>query len=660
MKQILMMIFCMLMVSVQGEANVVASGDGWTLSDDGTLTVTGNNVRVASDNRVKKVVVSSSVTSIGAYAFSGCFGLASVEIPSSVKSIGERAFQGCGLTGELKIPSGVTSIGVAAFSGCSGLARVEIPSSVKSIGEIAFSGCSGLTGELKIPSGVTSIGHDAFSRCSGLASVEIPNSVTSIGAYAFSGCSRLARVAIPSSVTSIGSGVFSGCSGLESIEVDKDNTKYDSRGGCNAIIETEANTLVAGCKNTVIPSSVTSIGVVAFSDCSGLTGELKIPSGVTSIGGHAFSGCSGLASVEMPNSVTSIGDNAFYGCSGLASVEIPNSVKRIGEQAFSGCSGLESIEVDKDNTKYDSRGDCNAIIETETNTLVAGCKNTVIPSSVTSIGDHAFSGCSGLTSVEIPSSVTSIGYEAFYGCSGLESVEMPNSVTSIGEWAFYGCSGLANVEIPNSVTSIGRSAFSGCSGLASVEIPNSVTNIGNSAFSGCSGLKSIISWIEKPQKCNLGVSGITIYAYNGTRRQYRAAWGNKNTYIGAKSEVCLVNTDNTVIISDFASVVRIEFSDDGTSYRLVARSDGGTIASGTVESLQRISFVGDDIEPINSTAFSVVKGTVQGKTNSSIRIYTISGRLVRCSSAGSILTTDLPAGLYIITDGVNASKMIIK
>ena len=524
----------MLMVSVQGEANVVASGDGWTLSDDGTLTVTGNNVRVASDNRVKKVVVSSSVTSIGAYAFSGCFGLASVEIPSSVKSIGERAFQGCGLTGELKIPSGVTSIGVAAFSGCSGLARVEIPSSVKSIGEIAFSGCSGLTGELKIPSGVTSIGHDAFSRCSGLASVEIPNSVTSIGAYAFSGCSRLARVAIPSSVTSIGSGVFSGCSGLESIEVDKDNTKYDSRGGCNAIIETEANTLVAGCKNTVIPSSVTSIG------------------------------------------------------------------------------------------------------------------------------DHAFSGCSGLTSVEIPSSVTSIGYEAFYGCSGLESVEMPNSVTSIGEWAFYGCSGLANVEIPNSVTSIGRSAFSGCSGLASVEIPNSVTNIGNSAFSGCSGLKSIISWIEKPQKCNLGVSGITIYAYNGTRRQYRAAWGNKNTYIGAKSEVCLVNTDNTVIISDFASVVRIEFSDDGTSYRLVARSDGGTIASGTVESLQRISFVGDDIEPINSTAFSVVKGTVQGKTNSSIRIYTISGRLVRCSSAGSILTTDLPAGLYIITDGVNASKMIIK
>ena len=501
----------MLMVSVQGEANVVASGDGWTLSDDGTLTVTGNNVRVASDNRVKKVVVSSSVTSIGAYAFSGCFGLASVEIPSSVKSIGERAFQGCGLTGELKIPSGVTSIGVAAFSGCSGLARVEIPSSVKSIGEIAFSGCSGLTGELKIPSGVTSIGHDAFSRCSG-----------------------------------------------------------------------------------------------------------------------------------------------------LASVEIPNSVKSIGEQAFSGCSGLESIEVDKDNTKYDSRGDCNAIIETETNTLVAGCKNTVIPSSVTSIGDHAFSGCSGLTSVEIPSSVTSIGYEAFYGCSGLESVEMPNSVTSIGEWAFYGCSGLANVEIPNSVTSIGRSAFSGCSGLASVEIPNSVTNIGNSAFSGCSGLKSIISWIEKPQKCNLGVSGITIYAYNGTRRQYRAAWGNKNTYIGAKSEVCLVNTDNTVIISDFASVVRIEFSDDGTSYRLVARSDGGTIASGTVESLQRISFVGDDIEPINSTAFSVVKGTVQGKTNSSIRIYTISGRLVRCSSAGSILTTDLPAGLYIITDGVNASKMIIK
>ncbi|MBQ3634369.1 MAG: leucine-rich repeat domain-containing protein, partial [Bacteroidales bacterium] len=156
-------------------------------------------------------------------------------------------------------------------------------------------------------------------------------------------------------------------------------------------------------------------------------------------------GCSGLKSVEIPSSVTSIGNYAFLGCRGLESVEIPSSATSIGDGAFAGCSGLESIKVDKNNTRYDSRGDCNAIIETVTNTIVAGCKNTVIPSSVTRIGERAFQFCSGLESVEIPSSVTSIGGAAFSDCSGLESVEIPSSVTSISDCAFSYCSGLSSV-----------------------------------------------------------------------------------------------------------------------------------------------------------------------------------------------------------------------
>ena len=135
---------------------------------------------------------------------------------------------------------------------------------------------------------------------------------------------------------------------------------------------------------------------------------------VTSIGYSAFEDCSGLTSVTIPNSVTSIGGSAFRGCLGLTSVTIPNSVTSIVGSAFSGCSSLTTIEVESGNTKYDSRDNCNAIIETNTNTLISGCMNTVIPNSVTSIGSYAFYGCSGLTSVTIPNSVTSIGQSAFY------------------------------------------------------------------------------------------------------------------------------------------------------------------------------------------------------------------------------------------------------
>ena len=314
---------------------------------------------------------------------------------------------------------------------------------------------------------VTSIRNYAFYGCRRLTSIEIPSSVTSIGNYAFYGCRGLTSIEIPSSVTSIGDYAFSGCSGVTSINVEAGNVVYDSRDNCNAIIETKTNTLIQGCKNT------------------------KIPSSVTKIGDRAISGCSGLTSIEIPAGVTEIGDYAFRGCSGLTSIEIPAGVTSIGDYAFSGCSGLTSIVVEAGNTVYDSRDNCNAIIEKATNTLIRGCNNTKIPSSVTSIGHDAFGDCSGLTSIEIPSSVTSIGHDAFYKCSGLTSMEIPAGVTKIGDRAFLGCSGLTSIEIPSSVTSIGNYAFYGCSGLTSIEIPEGVTSIENGAFKGCSGLTSI-------------------------------------------------------------------------------------------------------------------------------------------------------------------------
>ena len=238
---------------------------------------------------------------------------------------------------------------------------------------------------------VTSIGNDAFFY-SNLISITIPVSITSIGNNAFMGCSSLASIIIPSNVTSIGYYAFASCSGLTSIRVDPNNQKYDSRGQCNAIIETNTNTLIAGCKLSVIPQSVITIGQAAFY------------------------GCGSMTSINIPNSVTRIGDYAFAGCSDLESLVIPRSVTFISEGSFSGCSGLASITVESNNPKYDSREGCNAIIETSSNNLIAGCRQTIIPRDVVSIGKEAFQGCRDLTSITLPNSVTSIGNSAFFGC----------------------------------------------------------------------------------------------------------------------------------------------------------------------------------------------------------------------------------------------------
>lgn len=328
----------------------------------------------------------------------------------------------------------------------------------------------------------------------------MPNSVTSIGDNAFAYCSGLTSITIPASVESIGVRPFGTCSKLTNIRVDSGNKVYDSRGDCNAIIETATNTLLQGCNTTYIPNTVTSIGDGAFMDCYDIT-SITIPNSVISIGTCAFDGCSGLTSLTIPNSVISIGNSAFYFCSGLTSLTIPASVESIGGGAFCLCYNLTNIRVVSGNKVYDSREDCNAIIETATNKLLQGCSTTYIPNTVTSIDNQAFFECNGLESITIPHSVTSIGVQAFQG-TGLMILSIPNSVTDISPMAFSRCSRLISITIPNSVRYIGREAFSFCSFLMNITIPNSVTDIGFEAFCGCSSLRfldigSSVSTIEK-------------------------------------------------------------------------------------------------------------------------------------------------------------------
>lgn len=304
--------------------------------------------------------------------------------------------------------------------------------------------------------------------------------VTSIGDSAFRGCTEFTSITIPDSVTSIGNQAFSGCAGLTRI---------------------------------TIPDSVTSLGELAFSNCTGLT-SVTIGNGVTSISNQAFSGCSGLTSITIPDSVTSIGTDAFYKCEKPTSIYytgdiagwcgisghnyimsssrtlyiggkkvegdliIPDSVTSIGDGAFRGCKGLTSISGSATNVSTVAK-------------QAKPISFTVNITSGTSIGYQAFSGCTGLTSVAIGNSVTSIGDSAFYVCSGITSVTIGNSVTSIGYHAFYSCSKLTSVTIPDSVTSIDTEAFIWCSGLTSLTIGNNVTSIGSGAFENCTALTSV-------------------------------------------------------------------------------------------------------------------------------------------------------------------------
>ena len=433
------------------------------------------------------------------------------------------------------IDDGVTSIGSYAFYDCSNLTSVTIPNSVTKIGNSAFEGSS-IT-SIEIPNGITNIDSWTFRNCSSLASITIPNTVTNIGEFAFADCSSLPSITIPNSVTTIEDWAFQGCSSLSSIIVDGDNPVYDSREGCNAIINTDDNELIVGCMNTTIPNNVTSLKQ------------------------GAFYGCSGLTYINIPNSVTNIGWNVFNFCSSLRYITIPKSVTSIGRGIFNGCSLLTSISVESDNPVYDSREGCNAIISTDDNELIAGCTGSWIPNSVTSIGDHAFSQCIGLNYIFIPNSVTSIGETAFYGCIDLGTITIPNSVTSIGAQAFKNCSNLTSITLGNNVTCIGYQAFDSCTGLTSITIPNSITSIGGSmAFSNCTSLTSItipnnMTFIEGgafygcsnltkvtvyAPSCSLGTNAFmncplleNIYVFNNKVSWYTTNWSTYSSKIKA-------------------------------------------------------------------------------------------------------------------------------
>ena len=384
----------------------------------------------------------------------------------------------------IEFVGGVTRVGNWAFFDCDNLTTLTIPEGITAIGYEAFYSCDNLN-TLSLPESLITIEGYAFEWCTSLTSITLPSRLETIDYCAFIGCQGLTSITIPTSVTSIGHNAFGHCYNLTSIVVEEGNTVYDSRNGCNAIIETAINKLIQGCNATVIPEGIVTIGENALYNCYNLN-AITLPSSLTTIENNAFNSCGSLTEITLPSSLTTIGDNAFSYCGSLTAITIPSSVTYIGESPFASCNSLNTIVVEEGNTVYDSRNGCNAIIETATNKLIQGCNTTVIPENIVTIGNSAFNGCT-FSTITIPEGVTTIEGNAFWCCTNLTEIILPESLTTIGYHAFYYCLNLTSITIPASVTTIDGYAFNYCQSLATItSLATTAPTLGDGAFSNIS------------------------------------------------------------------------------------------------------------------------------------------------------------------------------
>ena len=449
-----------------------------------------------------------------------------------------------GWNGELTIPDvvdrsesdtgyKVVEISNGAFLGCTSLKSLTIGSNVERIGIHTFSGCENLE-SVTIGNKVKTIDDSAF-RSTSLTSIRIPLSVESVGEYAFCNCCNLSSIYIENGNAEWGLFVFNDCDALSSIKIEYHSPTCKAIICLNSLKELIKEIVIGDEVTTIdreafyrfgitevnIPNSVTTIGELAFSECNNLK-SVTIPSSVTSVGYCAFSECSSLTSVTvncknvgdwfgasnnhknnieelvLGEGVETIEENAFRNNEKLTTIVLPSTLTVVGDEAFSGCSSLTNATIN-----------CKEI-----GNWLAGLtalKTVVVGDKTETILQAAFADCPVLESVTLGKSVTTIGQSAFSGCEELVSINIPQGLIEIGDWAFHG-SKIKSFVVPASIETIGDDAFGKCDALTSVEfhcaeigewfsvhknlseiiMGDEVTSIGDYAFPSCSSIEELI------------------------------------------------------------------------------------------------------------------------------------------------------------------------
>ena len=398
-----------------------------------------------------------------------------------------EGFAGCkNLTG-VALSSFMTEIFANAFSGCSALTRVLCPPAAE-LKSSVFSGCTALQ-HIQLPQKLEVLQFSTFSNCTSLTEIALPEGLKEIHSSVFYG-SALKGLTIPASVEEITPFFIGECTALETLTVAEGNLTYRSEGNC--IIRRKDDALIAGCRTSVIPESVKSIGENAFSYCEGLT-EITIPGNVAEIGNAAFSFCKDLRAVHIEEGVEQIGEGkeeslfsvpgeGVFAFTAMEELEIPASVKWIESGITASCQALKTITVAEGNQTYRSEGNC--IIRRENAEVVGGCRTSEIPAGAARIGAYAFY-LVPIEAIELPEGIEEIGEGAF-GETALTGIEFPSTIREIGKKAFQKCAELKAVVFPNGLERIGASAFEE-SGLMDIHIaiPRSVKSIGPCAFYEC-------------------------------------------------------------------------------------------------------------------------------------------------------------------------------
>ena len=662
----------------------------------------------------------NSITSVGCYPFGRCYSL-----PDPIYNNRFFAFLPVHYKGAYVMPNTVQEMCCGACSYCDSLTAITLSDRLKYVPDMAFQHCNLLT-SVTMKDSITWIGSSAFYSCESLSTVVIPDAVTSINSSAFAYCNAMTSITIPADLQTLGENVFSGCGSLKHIiwnakdahlswffynNYTHEEIISNNMGWYHPFyyIRQQIQTFTLGDSVRVIPRYLCY-------EMENLT-SLSIGCDVDSIERHVFDGCKRIDSVywnarncadpflytaspfyPFRSTITSFtfGDSVqhipAYLCNGMSNLRrlyIPEKVSSIGDFAFRDLNALDSIYVHPDNTFFDSRNNCNALIDSYADRLLLGCYKTQIPDDIRSIGACAFRRVRRLTSAIIPESVTNIEEEAFNGCADLDTVALPSTLTAINDYTFQDCSALDTIALPPTLQFIGIRAFSNCTGLPEITLPEEIDYIDQYAFSNCSGFEQILCLAPTPptiKKTTFLGTSCSIYVPCPYLADYRSTsvWEEYAPHLLGTFDYKLTVRPNdyfwgsdSIYQQPTCEANAIIYAEPHYGYEFVEWQDtlGNTLST---EQLYEF-YVDEDITVIavfreKSQALDAIDARTAVWVNErkvmllsdkdvKARLYDITGRQVDACSAAANVTASLrapDAGVYVVVTDGGQQKVIVQ